>query len=84
MSHLGHYPILNKYPQFVVDYRKRETEKIRKREVDFIKSKKEKNADPYYEDDPDETINVCTNIFTRIPILIKILGKVDDFRRNEI
>ena len=58
MSHSGHYPILNKYPQFVVDYRKRETEKIRKREVDFIKSKKDKNADPYYEDDPDETINV--------------------------
>ena len=58
MSHSGHYPILNKYPQFVVDYRKRETEKIRKWEVDFIKSKKDKNADPYYEDDPDETINV--------------------------
>ena len=23
----GHYPILNKYPQFVVDYRRRETDK---------------------------------------------------------
>jgi len=72
----GHYPILNKYPQFVVDYRKRETEKIRKREVDFIKSKKDKNADRYYEDDPDETINVKSMTLEGT--------KSEDFTRSQI
>ena len=43
----GHYPILNKYPQFVVDYRKRETDKIRQREVEFLKSKKEANVESF-------------------------------------
>ena len=35
----GHYPILNQYPKFVVDYRKRETEKIKKREIDILREK---------------------------------------------
>ena len=57
----GHYPILNKYPQFVVDYRKRETEKVRKREINFIKGKlptipNELAEDPF---DQTDTLNVC-------------------------
>ena len=35
----GHYPILNQYPKFVVDYRKRETEKIKKREINILRQK---------------------------------------------
>lgn len=30
---------MNQYPKFVVDYRKRETEKIKKREIDILRNK---------------------------------------------
>jgi hypothetical protein len=58
----GHYPILNKYPQFVVDYRRRETEKVRKREIKFLKGKKENQEfepgfDPF---ENNETVNIKT------------------------
>lgn len=36
---VGHYPVLNQYPKFVVDYRKRETDKIRKREIEMVKER---------------------------------------------
>ncbi|CBY15935.1 unnamed protein product [Oikopleura dioica] len=36
---VGHYPVLNQYPKFVVDYRKRETDKIRKREIEMVKDR---------------------------------------------
>ena len=42
----GHYPILNQYPKFAVDYRKRETEKIKKRELDILRNKSNNTYDP--------------------------------------
>ena len=42
----GHYPILNQYPKFAVDYRKRETEKIKKRELEILRNKSNSTYDP--------------------------------------
>lgn len=42
---VGQYPIFNQYPEFVVDYRKKETERIRKEQQSQMNSLKETETD---------------------------------------